>query len=314
MKTLILKALRYLVGVTVLVALVYLADIRSVVTSLAYISLFDLFILLVLSFFLVLVSVIKWRIFLARLGIVATVTRLYRLYLVGYFVNLIMPSYLGGDVVRSLYIGANVDKVHAVSATMLERYTGLIAMISMALIALLFAPNIPKELTIVVICTSLSLVVVSVELFRGYTAKLARWINIPERFVQILKKVEQSLRWGMIDRKLLLRAFLLSVTFHLLTILNTAAVGHAVGWVDIPWGDLFVVVPLILIVGALPISPQGLGIQEGAFLFFLHAVGASSGEALAVGLVLRAKSYLLAGLGGFLWMGLKKGAAPATCR
>ena len=314
MKTLILKALRYLVGLAVLVALVCLADIRSVVTSLAYISLFDLFILIVLSFFLVLVSVIKWRIFLARLGIVATVTRLYRLYLVGYFVNLIMPSYLGGDVVRSLYIGANVDKVHAVSATMLERYTGFIAMISMALIALLFAPNIPKELTIVVICTALSLVVVSVALFRGYTAKLARWINIPERFVQILKKVEQSLRWGMIDCKLLLRAFLLSVTFHLLTILNTAAVGHAVGWVDIPWGDLFVVVPLILIVGALPISPQGLGIQEGAFLFFLHAVGASSGEALAVGLVLRAKSYLLAGLGGFLWMGLKKGEAPATCR
>jgi len=253
MKTLILKALRYLLGLAVLVALVCLADIRSVVTSLAYISLFDLFILIVLSFFLVLVSVIKWRIFLARLGIVATVTRLYRLYLVGYFVNLIMPSYLGGDVVRSLYIGANVDKVHAVSATMLERYTGLIAMISMALIALLFAPNIPMELTIVVICTALSLVVVSVALFRGYTAKLALCINIPERFVQILKKVEQSLRWGMIDRKLLLRAFLLSVTFHLLTILNTAAVGHAVGWVDIPWGDLFVVVPLILIVGALPI-------------------------------------------------------------
>lgn len=96
MKTLILKALRYLLGLAVLVALVCLADIRSVVTSLAYISLFDLFILIVLSFFLVLVSVIKWRIFLARLGIVATVTRLYRLYLVGYFVNLIMPSYLGG--------------------------------------------------------------------------------------------------------------------------------------------------------------------------------------------------------------------------
>ena len=84
MKTLILKALRYLVGLAVLVALVYLADIRSVVTSLAYISLFDLFILIVLSFFLVLVSVIKWRIFLARLGIVATVTRLYRLYLVSH--------------------------------------------------------------------------------------------------------------------------------------------------------------------------------------------------------------------------------------
>ena len=89
-------------------------------------------------------------------------------------------------------------------------------------------------------------------------------------------------------------------------------VGHAVGWEEIPWGDLFVVVPLILLIGAVPVSPQGLGIQEGAFVFFLSGVGASSGQAMAIALVLRAKSYLLAAVGGLLWFGLSRSVSDSS--
>jgi uncharacterized membrane protein YbhN (UPF0104 family) len=103
----------------------------------------------------------------------------------------------------------------------------------------------------------------------------------------------------------MLQAFGLSFMFHVMTIVNTVAVARAVGWDGAPWGELFVVVPLILLVGAVPVSPQGLGIQEGAFVFFLQAAGASSAQALAVALVLRAKSYALALVGGVLWLGVR---------
>jgi uncharacterized membrane protein YbhN (UPF0104 family) len=125
---------------------------------------------------------------------------------------------------------------------------------------------------------------------------------LPQAATRIIEKVHEGFVWGLGDRKLLLKAFGLSVLFHLLTIVNTAAVGAAVGWSDIPWGGLLVVVPLILLIGAVPISPQGLGIQEGAFVFFLHSVGATTGQALAIALVLRAKSYVLAILGGGVWL------------
>jgi uncharacterized membrane protein YbhN (UPF0104 family) len=98
----------------------------------------------------------------------------------------------------------------------------------------------------------------------------------------------------------------LSITFHLLTVVNTVAVATAVGWASPPWGDLFVVVPLILLVGAVPISPHGLGLQEGAFVFFLHSVGATTGQALAIALVLRAKSYVLALVGALGWILMPK--------
>jgi uncharacterized protein (TIRG00374 family) len=269
----------------------------------------DLVIIFAISIALVLVSVLKWRLFLNRLGIAASVPHLFRLYLVGYFVNLIMPSALGGDVVRSLYVGKDVDRVRAMSATLLERYTGFIAMVSMAFVAVWWAPAVSPE-----ICTATALiggaaVVLTTALFTNTSVRLSKLLGVPAKAHSKLVRMQEGFAWGLSDPRLLSQAGVLSLAFHLLTIVNTAAVAYAVGWEGVPWGDLFVVVPLILLIGAIPLSPQGLGIQEGAFLYFLHAVGATTGQALAVALLLRAKSYVLALCGGILWLTLSQGSA-----
>ena len=68
----------------------------------------------------------------------------------------------------------------------------------------------------------------------------------------------------------------------------------------------FIVLPLILTIGALPLTPSGLGIQEGAFVFFLHGIGASEEQALLIALILRAKSVILALLGGLVFIKVRK--------
>ena len=309
----LVEALRVLLGLGLIALLVHVADWTSVAASLRDVSLRDVVILFALAALLIFVSVVKWRAFLKRLGISATISHLYRLYLIGYFINLVMPSYVGGDVVRSLYVGKGVDRAHAVSATLLERYTGFMAMVAMSLVALLFSPALPLEIVLLVIAVALAACCGSVALFSHRVSWLAQRVGLPQRWVELTRRIEEGLVWGIGDRRLLWRAALLSLLFHVLTIVNTAAVAQAVGWHNAPWGDLFVVVPLILLVGAIPISPQGLGIQEGAFLFFLKAAGAPDGAALAVGLVLRAKSYVLAMCGGllFLRMGNLRSSEPA---
>ena len=296
--------LRGALGVVALALLFSIVDIRSVLVSLEDIRALDLAYLLTLSVVLVLVSVIKWRLFLRHLGMQASVPHLFRLYLVGYFVNLLMPSALGGDVVRSLYVGKEVDKIKAVSATLLERYTGFIAMVLMALIAVWWAPQVTSQIRLLTIFVGIAACGLTVAMVSGRFSGLAKFLRVPDRFIGKLLRLEEGVQWGLSDKELLVKAGGLSILFHLLTIVNTAVVGYAVGWEQVPWGDLFVVVPLILLVGAAPISPQGLGIQEGAFVFFLSAVGASPAQAMAIALVLRAKSYLLAAIGGFLWIGL----------
>lgn len=297
--------IKCLFGCGVFAALVYFADVVTILSALRKISLRDLGILAALSAALISVSVVKWRAFLRRLHIAATFGRLCRLYLVGYFINIFTPSFIGGDVVRSLYVGPGVDRAHAVSATFLERYTGIVAMLLMALTAVFVSDVVTPHIRVIVVLMTVGCVVGTWMVFSGLLTRLASRLSLPPPFLIILKRVQEGLVWGMGDRPLLLRALGLSIVFHLLTVVNTAAVGMAVGWVDIPWEGLLVVVPLILLVGAVPISPQGLGIQEGAFMFFLHSLGASSGQALAIALVLRAKSYILALLGGLLWFGIR---------
>ena len=294
--------MRSLLGVALVGAVVYCVSTGELVSALVQVSLGDIAILIALSVVLIAVSVIKWQLFLRHLGIAPSFAKLFALYLVGYFVNVFTPSFIGGDVVRSLALGRQVNRAHAVSATVLERYTGIVAMLCMALVACCISNVVTQEIVLVVVAAVVGCAIGTWMLFAGWLNRFASRIGLPAKLTKTFDAVHEGLVWGVRDRGLLTKAFALSVTFHLLTVVNTATVGAAVGWSEIPLGGLLVVVPLILLIGAVPISPQGLGIQEGAFVFFLHSVGATTGQALAVALVLRAKSYLLALCGGLIWL------------
>jgi uncharacterized protein (TIRG00374 family) len=295
-------ALRGLLASVLVLAIVYMVPTQELISALSEVSLGDVGILLVLSFLLIAVSVVKWSLFLRHLGISSSFWRLFGLYLIGYFVNVFTPSFIGGDVVRSMALGPQVNRAHAVSATALERYTGIVAMLMMALCACFFSRVTTPQIFLVVVAAVVGCIVATWMILRGWLNALAKRVGLPTKVIRIVETVHEGLLIGARDRDLLLKALGLSVAFHLLTVVNTAAVGMAVGWTEIPWLGLLVVVPLILLIGAVPISPQGLGIQEGAFVFFLHAVGATTGQALAIALVLRAKSYLLALAGGLIWV------------
>jgi uncharacterized protein (TIRG00374 family) len=295
------KIVQTVVAMVCISGVLYLVRPEQLLSALAQISLLDIAILILISVLLIGVSVVKWRAFLAHLGISAPFEKLFGLYLVGYFINIFTPSFIGGDVVRSLALGSTVNRAHAVSATFLERYTGIVAMLAMAAVAVCFTDVVTTPIVVVVCLAVAGCALVTGLVMAGVVQRIAALCRLPEKVLKILDAVHEGLIFGMRDPKLLRKALLLSLIFHLLTIVNTAAVAYAVGWTDIPWRGLLVVVPLILLVGAVPISPQGLGIQEGAFVFFLHSVGATTGQALAIALVLRAKSYLLALCGALVW-------------
>ncbi len=301
---------RYCLGLGLLGVLVVYTDPASLASAFGDISLVDLGLLAAISFLLILVSVVKWQAFLRHLGISATLRRLFALYLVGYFVNLLMPSVLGGDVVRSLYVAKGADKAHSISAALLERYTGLVAMLLLALVGVWLTPHVTDVIKVLVLIVAIGAMLGSALIFSRSTTWLLERLKIPERFVSVVRRVEDGLVQGVQARGLLIRALVLSFLFHALTVANTAAAGWAVGWETIPVGELFVVVPLILLVGAIPLSPQGLGIQEGAFVFFLSSLGCTTTQALALALLLRAKSYVLAALGGIAWLTLR--SAPTA--
>jgi uncharacterized protein (TIRG00374 family) len=296
------RAVRVVFGIGILGLLLGWVDLAALWGAVREISLKDIVVLALLSVLLILVSCIKWRAFLVRLGVRASLGRLCSLYLLGYFVNLVMPSVVGGDVVRSLYVSASGERIRAVSATLLERYTGVVAMLGMALVVVWWAPAVTWQIRALTVVVAVGAACASAIIFMRQGSRVLRQLRFRPRWLSTVERLEQSLITGLGDRALLAQALGWSLLFHMLTVANTAAAAYAVGWDTLPIQELFVVVPLILLVGAVPIAPSGLGIQEGAFVFFLHSIGATTSQALAIALLLRAKSLLLALCGWVVWL------------
>jgi glycosyltransferase 2 family protein len=257
--------------------------------------------LAIITLALIYCSVLKWQLFLSVFPHCPPVRDLFELYVVGYFINSFVPSSLGGDMLRSWQVGRVTGQAEALASTFLERYTGFIAMLFLGVVVMWFSPLVSWNVCSALLAIVAATIGISIVGFSRAGLLLIRKLPLPSKVVGLLEKLNKALHIAVSNPRLIARAMILSFVFHSLTIVNTLAACWAIGWLDAPILELFVVVPLILLIGALPITPSGLGIQEGAFYFFLHGLGASPEQALGVGLVLRAKTYCLAALGGVLW-------------
>ena len=297
-----MKILKTLFGITVLVFLIWLVDVRQIVSAFSKVSAEAIGYLLFMSVVLIYVSALKWKLFLEALGGSVGVWRLFRLYVVGYFVNLVLPSYLAGDAVRSWYIGKEVGQHEALAGTILERYTGLVAMVLLGIGSSFLVPFVSWQIRLSMLCVGAVLVVATI---LALSARAMDFLDRAKLFRPVtrhLRKIQEGLLLARRDYMLLAKALIFSFAYHLLTVINTIVAARAVGWQHPPFLDLVIVIPLILIVGALPVSPNGLGIQEGAWLFFLQTAGATPAIAMGIALILRAKSYVIAGFGYFFWL------------
>lgn len=300
------RAVKAIVAAGVLALLFFAVDLNGLMDALRHLSFALILYLILIGVALIYISALKWQLFLETRGDKVSALRLFNLYMLGYFVNLLIPSYVGGDAVRSWYAGKHVGQHQAFAATVLERFTGFVAMLLLALVFVWRVDLVTPQIRAVVVLMAVGLAGATiVALHPGLLRAVERLPRMagPARH---LHKVQEALRFAQGKPLVLAEAMALSLLFHCLTLLNTVVAAYAVGWRDVPVGDLFVVLPLILLIGALPIAPSGLGIQEGAFYYFLQGLGATPAQALGVGLVLRAKIYLLAAAGGLVWLGLRE--------
>jgi len=303
-----MQILKTLFALLVLGLLLLVVDLDKLRFAFAHVTLEILVLLLAISVPLIYVSALKWRLFLDAFGNRRSLPQLFNLYLIGYFINSFLPSYVGGDALRSWY-AADKDREHeALAATVLERYTGLVAMVVLSLIFVWGVELVTQEIKLLVILLGIGLIVgTAVALSRSAVAAFSK-LPVLGKFSHHLERIQRSFKMASENKMLLVKSLGLSFIFHTFTVVNVIVAGYAVGWINAPVWDLFVVLPLILLIGAVPIAPSGLGIQEGAYFYFLAGIGATPEQALGVGLLLRLKAYLIALIGGVIWLRIKRPA------
>lgn len=295
-----IKLIKPIIAILIFVVLFYKVPLNSLIQILSNAS-FELVVFFVaISFVLIFVSTLKWKIFIELKNEKISFFLLYKLYILGYFINLIFPSFIGGDAVRSYKLKDKVGIKVASIATFLERYTGFMAMLFLALVFVSFTNKISNEITLFIILLNLIAFFLSYLLFTNYIHFFLDKLSFLNKLNEKIKVIQIALKEAVSHKKELFISILLSFLFHALTVLNTLIAAYMLGWYNVSVLNLFLVLPIILTISAIPITPNGLGLQEGAFFVFLQSIGATSEVALGIALLLRIKSYFLALIGGVI--------------
>ena len=270
-----------------------------------------------LGFLGTLVSAAKWLVLSRARGISVSLTRLFLLYMVGFFFNQILPTSVGGDVVRGYELGRlGGGKPEAMASVFMERLTGLTALIFLAFLGACLDQRFLQDVRTVVPLALVFfgyLLVVWMVFDRSLLVYVSKWtrINILRKLVGKVQSVQQVIHMYKENTQELLYAMGYSFLFYLLSIL-VVYVGCLTFGVSVSLGKLCTAVPVLLILFMVPISIGGIGLQEWAYYLILGMVGVPGVVGLSLGLLYRARSIVFGLLGGAIYLIVGHGSGIPT--
>lgn len=267
-----------------------------------------------IGFLMNLSSAIKWLMLTRALALPVDLRRLLAYYIVGKFFNLVLPSSVGGDVIRIQQLGQYTGRYADASASVfVERFTGLATLVFLALIAVvvnLNAFNLPwltftlgiGAVSVGAICwliideRPLKLVqtrlVANVSLLQPLLTKIGKF----RQAVLSYQQAPRAIRWALIN----------SFIFYFLAITNVWVTLLAFGS-DVSFMSMIVAVPIMMFIMNLPISVGGIGLMEFAYSLILGLMGVKPALAISTALFIRTKTLVDAGFGGILYSLMSEG-------
>lgn len=254
------------------------------------------------------ISASRWKLLLSAQGVSAQLKFLVESFMVAIFFNNLLPSTIGGDFIRmydSWRLGNS--KSNAASVIIVDRLMGLLALVSYALVSIIFAAELSSSITsLPSIIMALSLIFFLLAWFiflapkKIYTTlsdlQIFKYIKIND----LIKKIAIPFSDFSGRRDLLLRAFGLSLLLQLNVIIHFIILTEALD-VSIPPLAMFTIIPLSIFVTMIPISINGIGVRESIFVFFFSAYGVSATQAIAFAWVSLALIILQGLIGGLVF-------------
>lgn len=270
-------------------------------------------------------SCLKWFVSLKLTGERVPLKQLAGIYLIGYYFSNLLPSNIGGDVVRSYYLGRKIDnQAVAAASVFVERFTGILFMLFLVVVAPLLRTGFYKSpYAFVPAFGALCLLIISISVLclkdpvgfaRNVSERVIKLLRLSptgfiarlvDKFLKVVNKVHskvvQAFKVAKGDRSAMIQMVVLTVWFYGLTWVNVYWAFKTFG-ADPSFWDIAAVTPVIMFVSMIPISLGSLGLAEGAYVFYFSMIGMEPALALAVGLFMRFKVLLVGVIGVFSYL------------
>jgi glycosyltransferase 2 family protein len=243
-----------------------------------------------LLFLTTFISMIRWHWLLSAQNIQIKFSRTAQLVFIGSFFNIALPGAVSGDFVKAFYVGKEIHgkKAPAFSSIVFDRVAGLSALVLVSAGALLaeigyfLGTPLFTAIRVFVILSALAVLIFFSYLFlvREHHDPLLHMFRSIERYfpkIDAITRIYAGLRHYHNHRWLVLKSLGISVVTHLSVCLACILFANALGDSQISWLPIFVVVPLGLLVTAIPITPAGVGTGHVAFSGLFHLIGSERG-------------------------------------
>ncbi|HEX7976837.1 MAG TPA: lysylphosphatidylglycerol synthase transmembrane domain-containing protein [Anaerolineales bacterium] len=292
-------ALKLLVGIWLVALVISYIDFRELFRIILNANPWYLLAVVVLFYIDRALMAYKWDLLLRALNIVIPFSQIYQVYTIVPLSSTLLPSTIGGDLVRfAIFSRYKVDNKAVLASMVVERLIALVAILVLASVSLLAAffwmkgswSTFAGVKWLLLIGSGLTLgLIVFAVIFRGWIEKLVLKLE-PYRFIGPLMRKLHNVYvlcyeyqnhprtifgvtlWTILEQMVpILENFLLVYAFRI----------HA------PFWGIAVVIPIIVLAVRLPISLDGLGIQEGMYVALFGLLGVSVSQAFLVSTISR---------------------------
>lgn len=306
-RTLLVLA-RILISVTLITYLLFQVDTTELFTIGRGAILSFLLLAILLEFTGVCVKALRWWWLLRTSEQQISYAWTLRTYLIGQFFSNFLPTMVGGDAVRIYRLNQRTQRTsRAFASVFIERITGFVALTLIAMAALglslqllTAAPQLLWGTVWCIVCASgaLGLALAATPITRRLTRlQLPNVMNWRAKLLGMAEALS-----GYYDyRRTLLGVIGLSFVYQFVWIGANYAVARALH-MDVPLAFMALMVPVVDIVGMVPIFFNNLGAREAIFALLLSQLGTTTELALVLSFLVFIVRLTVSLLGGLLYL------------
>ncbi|MFM1872212.1 MAG: hypothetical protein RL398_1634, partial [Planctomycetota bacterium] len=240
-----------------------------------------LFALGALCYFLtVLIAGARWWWLLRVNGTDVSLLETLRFTWIGVFFNTVVPGATGGDLVKALYIMKRCPghRVPVLVSVVVDRVLGLASLALLGAFVVLFALDRFADIAVGIWGVIAGVGMLGIVAFSKRLRRLVKlkWLleRLPHKLTNLLKLVDQAVFFYRNHGGVIVASLLAGVGNHVISVLSVAFIGDALG-VEMPWFEYFALIPIINIVSAVPIGPNGWGVGEALYKYLFGRYGAA---------------------------------------
>ena len=255
------------------------------------------------------ITFVRWYLLVRAIQLPFRLSDAFRLGFLGYLFSFVSVGSVGGDLFKAFFLAREQPRrrAEAVSTVIVDRVIGLYALLLVTSSAILWAdfPNPTPALRSICSMTHVATLVgglgIVMVLIPGFTrGSVSEWLAGLPRIGGTVAQLISAVRMFRGKPLTMVAIVAMSMTVQSLFVVALFLIARSLFTAPPSLAEHFIVVPLSMVAGALPLTPAGLGSFELAMdELYAHVPAAGSGDVIGVlvALVYRIVSIAIAAVG-----------------